>query len=407
MGRAVVGRVVGLVDECLVRVDVGGRLVDVELSKSLCEDSVLRNIRSGREVFLKVLPYDGSGGRAVELLNVGEVLPDYSTVDPSKPEVFSKYSYLWIRIPKYSKIIRLQHVLLRSLREILDSEGFVELLPPILSTASDPGLRGAKKVSAYVYGARYELSSSVIMYKQVVATALGKMYFVARNVREEPPENVKSGRHLIEFTQLDLEWAGASMDEVMSLGEKLVYESCEEVREKAGDLVEEFNPDLKCFKPPYEKLAFDEALERVKEFGFRVERGRELPQDAEEELSRRSNSPFWLVKFPSSSRGFYYLPDDVKIGYNRDFNLILPEGFGELIDGGEREYRYDHILKRLKESGEDVSRYSWFLEAVRAGIAPSAGFGLGIERYTRYLLKLRYIWEATPFPKPPGVVGTP
>lgn len=407
MSKAVVGRVVGFVDERSVRVDVGGRLVDVVLSKPLYEDSILRLIRSGREVFLKVLLYDGSGGRAIEVLNVGEALLDYSMADPSKPEAFSKYSYLWVRMPKYSKIIRLQHILLKSLREILDSEGFIELLPPILSISSDPGLRGAKKISAYVYGARYELSSSTIMYKQVAATALGKMYFVARNVREEPPENVRTGRHLIEFTQLDIEWAGASMDEVMGLGEKLVYESCEEVREKAGDLIEEFNPSLKCFKPPYERLAFDEALERVKELGFRIEGEKELPQDAEEELSRRARSPFWLVKFPSSCRGFYYLPDDVKVGYNKDFNLILPEGFGELIDGGEREYRYEYILKRLKELGEDLSKYSWFLEAVRAGIAPSAGFGLGIERYTRYLLKLRYIWEATPFPKPPGVVDAP
>ncbi|MQL46423.1 amino acid--tRNA ligase-related protein, partial [Escherichia coli] len=125
-----------------------------------------------------------------------------------------------------------QHTLLKILREILDSEGFVELIPPVLNLASDPGLRGARKIPVSVYGSTYELSSSTIMYKQLAATALGKMYFVARNIREEPGENVKTGRHLIEFTQLDIEWAGASMNEVMSLGEKLVYESCLEITEK-------------------------------------------------------------------------------------------------------------------------------------------------------------------------------
>ncbi|MEM4486475.1 MAG: asparagine synthetase A [Zestosphaera sp.] len=407
MRGAVAGRVVGIVDECLVRVDIGGRLIDVELSRHLCGDSVLSAVRSGRDVFLKVSLHNESRGRAIGVLNMSEVPPNYSAIDPSRPDVFSKYSYLWMRMPKYSKTIRLQHILLKSLRNILDSEGFVELLPPVLSVASDPGLRGARKVSTYVYGTRYELSSSTIMYKQIAATALGRMYFVARNVREEPPENVMTGRHLIEFTQLDLEWAGASMYEVMNLGERLVYESCEEVVERARDLIEEFNPGLRCFKPPYEKLTFREALERVRSLGFGVKEDRELPQDAEEALSMEMNKPFWLIKFPSSCRGFYYMPDDSEAGYNRDFNLILPGGFGELIDGGEREYRYDHILRRLKDLGEDIGKYSWFLEAVRTGITPSAGFGLGVERYTRYLLKLRYVWEAAPFPKPPGVVGAP
>lgn len=402
----VVGRVVGLVSGCLVKVSVGGFLVDVELSSSLCSDGLLKTIKSGREVFLKLL-VDGAIIRVLGVAGVGEVpLKDFR-VDPSRPEVFAKYSWFWLRLPRYSKVIRFQHILLKSLREILDSEGFVELLPPVLNLASDPGLRGAKKVAVSVYGSTYELCSSTIMYKQLAATALGKIYFVARNVREEPVENVKTGRHLIEFTQLDLEWAGASMSEVISLGEKLVYESCLEVSERAGEIIEEFNPRLKCFKPPYEKITFSEALSIVRGAGVEVSDSRELPQEAEELLSIKIGKPFWLIKFPTSGRGFYYMPDEIEPDKNQDFNLIMPEGYGELIDGGVREFRYERIVQRLKELSEDLSKYSWFLEALKFGIVPTAGFGLGIERYTRYLLNLKYIWEATPFPKPPGVVNAP
>ncbi len=405
--RFVVGRVLDVVDEHLIRVSVGGELIDVRLDNSLQSSYVSEAVRSGRDVFLKVRLSDGVEGRVVEVLNVGERPLSCTALDPSRPDSFARHFYVWVRAPRYLKVIKFQHLLLRSLRDILDSEGFTELLPPVLSVASDPGLRGARKVTALVYDKPYELSSSTIMYKQVIASVLGKMYFVARNVREEPPDNLRTGRHLIEFTQLDLEWAGASMYDVMRLGEKLVYESCEDVISEAGDVVGEFNPGLKCPKPPYERMTFSEAVERVRKHGFNFGEREELPQEAEERLSVEIGRPFWLVKFPSASRGFYYMLDEVEAGKNRDFNLILPDGFGELVDGGEREYRYEFIVKRLKELKEDISKYSWFLDAVRAGIAPSAGFGLGVERYTRYLLRLKYIWEASPFPKPPGVVEAP
>lgn len=402
----VIGRIAGLVDDCLVRVSVSGFLVDVELSRSLCSDGLLRVIRSGREVFLKLL-VDGATTKVLGVAAVGSAPLSIPSIDPSRPDVFAKYSWFWLRLPRYTKVVRFQHLLLKSLREILDSEGFVELLPPVLNLASDPGLRGARKVAVSVYGSSYELCSSTIMYKQVAATALGKIYFVARNVREEPVENVKTGRHLTEFTQLDLEWAGASMNEVVSLGERLVYESCLEVSEKAREVIDEFNPGLKCFKPPYEKLTFSEALNIARGAGLKVSESRELPQEAEELLSTKLGKPFWLIKFPTSGRGFYYMPDEEEPDKNQDFNLIMPGGHGELIDGGVREFRYERIVQRLKELGEDLSKYSWFLEAVRFGIAPTAGFGLGVERYTKYLLNLKYVWEATPFPKPPGVVNAP
>jgi len=402
----VVGRVVDLGDGCLVKVSVGGFLRDVTLDGSICSEDLLNAIKSGREVFLKLL-VDGFSVKVLGVAGVGDASLRGFRADASRPEVFTKYSWLWMRFPRYSKVVRFQHMLLKSLRDILDSEGFVELLPPILNLASDPGLRGAKKVAVSVYGSRYELCSSTIMYKQLAATALGKMYFVARNVREEPVENVRTGRHLTEFTQLDLEWAGASMNDVINLGEKLIYESCLEVSENAKEIIEEFNPRLKCFKPPYEKITFSEALSIVRGLGLVVSDFRELPQEAEELLSVRVGKPFWLIKFPTSGRGFYYMPDEEEPGKNQDFNLIMPGGYGELIDGGVREYRYERVVERLKELGEDLSKYSWFLEALRFGIAPTAGFGLGVERYTRYLLNLKYIWEAVPFPKPPGVVDAP
>jgi len=393
------------------RVRINGKEVKIKTRNPRVAELLRRSTSGGVEVFAKLKVSELNGGNVtaedIEVIHRGIVNPSYDEVDPSVPNLFARKSYLAIRLPKYQKVLKVQHVILKSLRKFLEEEGFIELLPPVISTASDPGLRGARKLRTLLYNQEYELMSSIIMFKQVAASSLGKVYFIARNVREEPPENAATWRHLVEFTQLDLEQAGASMDDVMRLGERLISRVCVDVLSEAGDIVREFNPGIECPTPPFERITFNEAAQLARSLGEPTPDYGELTQKGEEAISKHFSEPFWIVNFPSSSRGFYYLRDPRDLRYNRDFNLILPRGFGEVIDGGEREYRYEEVLARLNELGENLGKYSWFLDALKAGLAPSAGFGLGIERLTRYILNLRYVWEATAFPKPPGVIGAP
>lgn len=368
--------------------------------------------KDGSETFIrvKIAGSDDEGGVVaddIELVHYGMVKPDYGSIDPSRPADFARRSYIAIRLPKYQKVLRIQHTIMRYFREFLDSKGFIELLPPMISTTSDPGLRGARKLRTELYGVTYELTSSTIMFKQVAASSLGKIYFMARNVREEPPEHIATWRHLVEFTQLDLEWGGATMEDVMKLGEDLIYYTCKRLAEEHYDTLVEFRGDFHCPKPPFKRITYKEAIKLEKKLGLPVADGKELSQKAEEAISLEIGEPFWLTNFPAKSRGFYYLPDSQDSSINRDFNLILPQGYGEVIDGGEREYRYEAVVDRIKALGESLDKYGWFLDALRIGIAPSAGFGLGVERFTRYVLGLKYVWEAVPFPKPPGVTHTP
>lgn len=372
--------------------------------------NVLENIT--RESLIKIQGHlDGNTLRVTYLqiiLSAPNILPiDVRNPLPDDVERFTKYSYLVIRSPKYMKMLRIQHWILYYAREFLINKGFIEILSPIISPCSDPGLRGARKLKTKFYGHEYELMSSVIMFKQASVAAFEKIFFVARNVREEPIENIKTRRHLCEFTQLDIEWAFASMEDVMSLAEDLIIFILKKLKEKYKDIIEEFNPYLKIPSKPFKRIRYDEAIEMLRELGFRIPQGKELPQEGEEELSKRIEEPLWITNYPVTSRGFYYIPEHNNPAYNRDFNLILPKGFGEVIDGGEREYKVDRIRKRLEVLGEPLNKYKWFLDLASIGIPPSAGFGLGIERFTRYILNLRYIWEAVPFPKVPGIVPTP
>ena len=334
-------------------------------------------------------------------------LPVNLSKPPEDPKSFARYSYLLIRSPKYADVLRIQQWIVHYTREFLYNEGFVELLAPMISPCSDPGLRGARKLLTKLYGSDYELMSSVIMFKQAAAASFERVFFVARNVREEPPENIRTGRHLCEFTQIDVEWALKGMFDVMRLCERMIIYVMSKLMESHGDIVRRYNPDIKVPEAPFEVISYDEAVEKLKALGISTPKGKELTQEGERRLSELYDEPIWIVEYPKTSRGFYYMEEPRRAGYNRDFNLILPRGYGEVVDGGEREYRYEKIVERIKEMGEDPSRYGWFLELAKMGIPPSAGFGLGVERFTKYVLGLKYIWEAVPFPKVPGITMSP
>ncbi len=362
-----------------------------------------------RETLIRYSLKHGSGDVITGYSVIAEPLEEppirYETRDPGSISEFVEYYPWWLRKDKYRSVLLLEDYLLRIMRGILYSEGFIELLPPMISIVSDPGLRGAGKLKTKLYGETLELTSSVIMYKQSSVAVYDRVFFVARNVREEPPGNVSTERHLVEFTQLDIEEALAEPRDVMKLAEKVLYESMKIVADKYSDLVRliGYRKEPVVYKPPYPVITYDEALEILGREGLYVKWGKELSQEAETRLAEKYGTPVWLVKFPRISRGFYYYPDPDDPRYNMDFNLILPHGYGEVIDGGMREYRYREILERIKSLGEDPSKYKWFLElAKQGGIPPSSGWGLGVERYTRFIAGLPHIAYAAYHPKLPG-----
>ncbi|AFK51059.1 tRNA synthetase [Thermogladius calderae 1633] len=329
---------------------------------------------------------------------------DYLT-SPPDPRRYAELYYWYVRGDGFRRVALTRSLVLKYSREFLDANGFIELEPPVVGVVSDPGLRGARKLVTEAYGFRLELMSSLIMYKQLMASVFEKIYYVARNVREEPPENQSSGRHLFEFTQLDVEWGLSSLEDVKGLAERLLHYVHKRVLEEAPDVLHERLLDRSLFNPPFPVITYEEALKKADELGFKEEWGRELSFQAETAISSTINKPFWLMFFPKQSRGFYYYPLEDNEALNMDFNLILPWGFGEVLDGGCREYRYNRLLERIKSLNEDVGKYGWFLElALNGGIAPSCGWGLGVERLVRFMLGLKHVAYATLHPRLPGVL---
>ncbi len=313
-------------------------------------------------------------------------------------------SWKHVRTPESMRVLRVQQKIMQATREYLDGEGFVELIAPILGPVTDPGIRGAKQASVDYYGHEYKIMSSAILYKQMMATALGKVYFFSPNVRFEPPETATTGRHLVEFIQVDLEVAHADYHEVMQIGTGLVQHVVRRVKETAKHDLKAMGVDLDELGD-FPKLTHKEAVDKLRELGQEVSEHAEIPWDQEKILSKHMDSPFWIYDYPRGARGFYDREDPDRPGVLRDFDLLYDGGFGEAVSGAEREYEHERVVERMRETGEDPEKYGWYMEMLREGIAPSAGFGIGLERLTRYVCRLDSILEARPYPKISGVVS--
>jgi asparaginyl-tRNA synthetase len=311
--------------------------------------------------------------------------------------------------PRTRHAVAVQQAILQAAREYLNGEGFTELLAPVIGPVTDPGARGSKQVDIDYYGHRYKLMTSAILYKQASLLSFGKIFYIAPNVRLEPLETANTARHLAEFHQLDVEIADASRDEAAAVAQAVVTHAVRRVLDGAAGRLDELGRDRDALAAwtgdPFERITHREAVRRLHALGHPQDPEAEIDWAGERILSAGAGRPFFVTDYPKGSRGFYDRESATEPGSLRNFDLIAPEGYGELCSGSEREFDYRRLVARMRETGENPAKYGWYLDLVRGGIPASSGFGIGVQRLTRYVAGLDAVWQASMFPKLPGVVS--
>jgi len=305
--------------------------------------------------------------------------------------------------------LRIQNSITRAAREHLRVNGFQELTPPIIGPVTDPGVRGAKQLDVDFYGHRYKLMTSVILYKQASLLTFDRIFYIAPNVRLEPLETATTGRHLSEFTQIDVEVKDASREEILDLLEGLLRHIVDAtLRESAVDL-EFLGRDPAAFEPmlrkAFDRMTHTQAVARLRGLRHGQSTDAEIDWQGEKLISEQTDVPFFITDYPKGSRGFTDGESRTEPGVLRNFDLIAPAGFGELCSGGERTHEYRRLIERMRETGENPAKYAWYLDLARDGLPASAGFGLGLERVTRFIAGLDYVWQANAYPKLPGIAS--
>ncbi|MEM0139592.1 MAG: asparagine synthetase A [Ferroplasma sp.] len=293
---------------------------------------------------------------------------------------------------KVQHAIKMQGYIRSYVADFLRGAGYMEIAPIIISPLTDPLNHPVYDPKIHAYGGDMWITQSMIFHKQIAVQALKKIFIMSPNVRLETEEKAETGRHLYEFTQIDIEALEKSREEMMSLGDDLIVYTISRIKKEHPEELEYFHRTLPDFKKPFPVITYEEA---EKKYGKKFESA----------LSKASKSPVWVIDIPLKEREFYDREYPERPGILRDMDLIWPEGFEEASSGGEREFELPKILERIRKKDQTEEQFKWFIELARQGIKLSTGFGIGIERFTRFVCGVEKIEDVTAFPKIPGKIS--
>ena len=339
------------------------------------------------------------GGYEIKITNlepytVGEPFP--ITKDQSV-EFLLDNRHLWIRSRKLTQILEARHYIVRYLREFLDNEGFYEIPAPVITKSGAEG--GSEVFELDYFGDKAYLTQSSQLYAEAFIYSLEKVYVFEPSFRAEPS---RTRRHLTEYWHLEPEMAFYDHKMNMEVQERMVEYVAHKLAENHGDLLKEIGrdpADLLAIKAPFKRMTYEEAIERVNELGGKMEYGEDFGADEEYILTKDLKAPIFLTNFPKEIKAFYMREDPNKPGTVLNDDMLAPEGYGEIIGGSERVWKYDELLARMKEANMKIEDYQWYLDLRKYGSVPHSGFGLGVERFIMWLLKLDHIRDTIPFPR--------
>ena len=341
-------------------------------------------------------------GREVSVNNVCRVSvaqPDYPiTKKEHGVEFLMDNRHLYVRNPKVQAMMRIRAKFLQAARCWFEGHGYTETQSPSFMTASVEG--GSTLFSVEYFGRPgVYLSQSWQLYAEAMIATLGKIYTIAPSFRAEAS---RTRQHLTEYWHMEMEVPWAGLSDIMEVGDELVTHIAHTLAEEMPRelrIVGRDPADLLKLEPPFPRITYDEAVELLNGKGVEMYWGDDFGRTQEEPLSRNFEQPVWVVGFPTGIKPFYHMPNPEKPDVTLSADLIAPEGYSEIIGGGQRVHDYEQLLQRIHEDGLDPTNYSWYLDLRRWGTVPHSGFGLGVERVIMWMAKQDHIRDTIPFPR--------
>ena len=325
--------------------------------------------------------------------------PDF----PSSPKEHGtaflfEHRHLWLRSRRQVAIARVRHEVIQAIRDFFYEQGFVLVDTPIL-TGSIGEHAGTLFATEYFDLGKAYLAQTGQLYVEAAAAALGKVYCFGPTFRAEKS---KTRRHLTEFWMVEPEVAWNDSNANMKLQEEFVAYIVSRCLERRKGELAELERDTAALErcvPPFHRISYTDAVEKLKTLGTPMEWGKDLGGDAETLLAKQYDRPVMVFNYPKAVKAFYMKenPDDPRTVLNND--MLAPEGYGEIIGGSQREDDYEKLLARIRAEGLPEAAYGWYLDLRKYGSFVHAGFGLGVERTVAWICGLAHIREAIAFPR--------
>lgn len=306
--------------------------------------------------------------------------------------------HLWIRSRYMVNLLKIKHTVLKAGRDYFITNGWWETTPPILTASACEG--GATLFPVQYYEKTAYLSQSAQLYLEALVFSLEKVWSLTPSFRAEKS---RTRRHLAEYWHLEAEAAWYTMDDMMKVVEELISYIVSRVIEERRNELEELGRDISklsnALQTPYPRIKYDEAIEILQRKGLDIKWGDDFGADEERVLTMEFDQPFFITHFPRWVKSFYMKICDEDDRVVLGFDLLAPEGYGEIVGGGQREDDYNKLVDRIKEQGLKIEDYEWYLDLRKYGSVPHSGFGLGVERLVMWIAGIDHIRDATPFPR--------
>jgi asparaginyl-tRNA synthetase len=306
--------------------------------------------------------------------------------------------HLWIRTERQQAILRIRHEIINAVRDFFNGRGFILADTPIFTPAACEGTTTLFPAQYFEEQTAY-LTQSGQLYNEANAMALGRVYCFGPTFRAEKS---KTRRHLTEFWMVEPEMAYANLDDVMDLAEDLVVSVVGRVLERRArelKVIERDTSKLEAVRKPFPRVTYDDAVKLLQGKGLPIQWGGDFGGPDETTLSEQYDRPVMVHRYPAAVKAFYMKPDPERAELALGVDVLAPEGYGEIIGGGERVADLDLLLQRIKENDLPQEAFEWYLDLRRYGSVPHGGFGMGIERVVAWICRLEHVRETIPYPR--------
>jgi len=334
---------------------------------------------------------------SIDWAYAGEPYPINEDAAVADSEYLLDVRHLWLRSRKMQAVLKIRHTVFGALHEYFRKNGFYEVQTPMFITAAVEG--GATLFKVDYFGQPVYLTQSSQFYLEALIFSLEKVYVVAPSFRAEPS---RTRRHLTEFWHAEMEIAWADLEDAARVGEEVISYVVEKVlqgRQGELKLLGRRTEPLERTKPPFYRVSYDEAIEILQKKGVKIGWGDDIGADEERALTLEFDKPIVLYGFPEKLKAFYHRDNPKRPEVTLSFDILLPEGYGEVIGGGERIYDAKELVDKIIRFGLNPEDYQWYIDLRRYGSVPHSGFGLGMDRLTMWITGADHIRDVVPFPR--------
>jgi len=331
----------------------------------------------------------------IEALQIAQPFP----IQPKEHGVgfLMEHRHLWLRSHRQHAILRIRHEIIRASRNFFDERGFTLVDAPIFTPNACEGTTTLFQTQ-YFDETAY-LTQSGQLYSEATAAAFGKVYCFGPTFRAEKS---KTRRHLMEFWMVEPEVAFAQLADMMELSEQFltyIVQRVLEARRQELAVLERDIAKLEAVKPPFPRLTYEEAIRLLQQKNNPTQLGDDFGGDEETIISQQFERPVIIHRYPTALKAFYMQPDEARSDLVLCMDVLAPEGYGEIIGGGQRIHDAELLRARLKEHHLPEDAFKWYLDLRQFGSVPHAGFGMGIERAVAWICGLEHVRETIPFPR--------